>query len=131
MKTPQVLPLVKSFVARLFSLRSSQLENTTYLSPPNHPPALVVEVMVVGSTPIQAGGYTDTWGATLNGRDIILESYRFYEIGGDIECTSRVRNDHFFTHCRVHMCSRDTTQRFRHTLNSLIRTLSHLLVLPP
>jgi hypothetical protein len=160
MRKSQALALVKSFVvntARLFSSCSSQSENTAYLLSPNVPQSSVTddnlpdeyysevvrrmlppnctsfqgdEVRVVGSTPIQAGGYTDVWEATLNGRNVVLESYRPYETG-DIEHTSRVRMMVSPRTVWLTFCSRDTTQRFWHAPSSLIRISSHLLGSPP
>ena len=58
------------------------------------------EVGIVGNAPVQAGGYADIWKATLNGRDVILESYRSYETGDNAR-TFRVRTGRLFTHCMV------------------------------
>ena len=145
---------MKSFVAnatRLFFPYSSQSGNTAFLSSPNPPQVPVIdnslpqkryweavrqlvlsnctsfradEVRVISNTPIRAGGYADTWEATLNGRDVVLESYRSYEVG-DIECTTRVRNYCFFAHRTVYTAS----QRYHTEVLAYVQ-LSHPNVVP-
>lgn len=141
MRRSQALSLVRSIfinAARLFSSFSSQSEDTSYLSSPNVSRVSVIdnslpygyyseavrrslpancasfqgdEVIIVGNTPIQAGGYADIWEATLDGHNVILKSYRSYETG-DIESTSRVRMIVSSCTAPFTICSRDTTKRF-------------------
>ena len=154
MRGSQVLPLVKSVVAytvRLFSWHPSQSENAAYLSSSNPPRVPVIdnslpheryseairqllppncaffqgaEVRIVDNSPIQAGGYADNWEAILDGRNVVLESYRSYETG-DIDGTFRVRNVRLFTHLAVYILF----QRYHTEILACIQ-LSHPNIVP-
>jgi hypothetical protein len=81
-------------------------------------------VKIVGDTPIGAGGHANILEATLDGRDVILKSYRLYEIGG-IERTFLVRNQRSFSYCTTYILF----QRY-HKETVACAQLSHPNVVP-
>ena len=70
------------------------------LSSLNHSPVMITDndvVEIVHNTPIGAGGHANIFEETLDGRSVIVKSYRLYEMG-DVERTLRVGNQNsFFT----------------------------------
>ncbi|KAF9644623.1 kinase-like protein [Thelephora ganbajun] len=51
------------------------------------------DVKLVGGKPIAAGGFTDIWEATHDGRRVVLKSYRYYVTSDVAQVAARFRNE--------------------------------------